>query len=190
MDHDWNESDKRLYDVAQAAIAEFAKKHASEQVCCFFFDCDEPRYGRIAISLDTFSSNISSAKSLESYAIENRLQNLTGDITWQWAKYQLTSPVLSPFNTNSGDFQFPEFMKVTFPFWRKLAESGDCPSGTENDDDYLESNARLVMWRVAEKLVANHAFSALTLASPFLIGYSMHDQEEAILRLLNWPKDA
>ena len=113
MSHDWYESDKRLYDVAHAAIAKFAKNHVSEQLCCFFFDCDEPRYGRIAISLDRPSI------SLQVRCYPHLIQN-------------------------SGDFQFPEFMKVAFPSWRKLADTGDYPSGTENDDDYLESNARLV----------------------------------------------
>jgi hypothetical protein len=44
------------------------------------------------------------------------------------------------------------------------------------------------MWRVAEQLAAEDAFAPLTMASPFLLGYSIHDQEEVILRLLNWPK--
>jgi hypothetical protein len=46
------------------------------------------------------------------------------------------------------------------------------------------------MWRVAERLVSEDAFAPLLLASPFMVGYSVHDQEEAILRLLNWPRNA
>jgi hypothetical protein len=44
-----------------------------------------------------------------------------------------------------------------------------------------------MMWRVAERLVADEAFRPLMLASPFMIVYGIHDEEEAILRLLNWP---
>ena len=54
-------------------------------------------------------------------------------------------------------------------------------------DDYLESNARLVLWRVTERLVEDDAFAVLKMASPFMIGYGIHDQEETILRFLNWP---
>jgi hypothetical protein len=72
----------------------------------------------------------------------------------------------------------------------KLAEKGDYPKKAAHEDDCLESNARLVMWRVAEPLVAEDAFTRLTLASPFLPGYSLHDQAEVILRMLNWPKPA
>src|SRR6185369_4049867 len=73
--------------------------------------------------------------------------------------------------------------------WRDLAESRDYPHGAEHEDDYLASNARLVMWRVAERLVSEDAFAPLSLASPFMVGYSVHDEEEAILRLLNWPRN-
>lgn len=168
----------------------FATEHPSVEVCAFFFDCDDPQYGHISIAFDSLQNNIRSAKTLEQFAIENRNDNLQGELTWQWAKYQLSTPVLSPFNTNSGDFQFPRYQEIEFPAWRKLAKSKDYPSGETTDDDYLESNARLVMWRVAEQLIAKNAFTALTLASPFMVGYSVHDQEESILRLLNWPKNA
>jgi hypothetical protein len=35
--------------------------------------------------------------------------------------------------------------------------------------------------------VVKKAFAPLKLAAPFLVGYSIHDQEEVILRMLNWP---
>ena len=127
---------------------------------------------------------------MERFAIESRRKYLRGKAAWRWAKHQVSTPVLSPFNTDSGDFEFPEYADVEFPAWVKLAAKGNYPKGAEHEDDYLESNARLVMWRVAERLVAENAFAPLTLASPFLLGYSIHDQEEVILRMLNWPGPA
>jgi hypothetical protein len=190
MADDWGASDRKLHKASVAAIKRFAREHPGRPVCCFFFDCDEPRYGQLSISLDTPENNIRTAKELEQFAIESRRASLRGKLTWQWAKHQLSTPVLSPFNTNSGDFEFPEYAEVEFPAWVRLAEKGNYPKGAEHEDDYLESNARLVMWRVAERLVAEDAFAPLALASPFLVGYSVHDQEEVILRMLNWPKPA
>jgi hypothetical protein len=185
---DWDASDRKLHKASVAAIKRFAREHPGVEVFCFFFDCDEPRYGHLSIGLDSSANNIRAVKELERYAIESRAKYIRGQLTWQWAKYQLSTPLLSPFNTNSGDFEFPEYAEVEFPAWVKLAGKGSYPKGAEHEDDYLESNARLVMWRVAEQLVAEESFAALSLASPFVLGYSIHDQEEVILRLLNWPK--
>lgn len=190
MADNWGMSDQLLFKASAAAIKRFAQEHPNDKVCCLFFDCDEPRYGHLFISLDTLENNIRSVKEQERFAIESRQENLRGKLNWQWAKYQLSTPLLSPFNTNSGDFAYPEFAEVQFPDWVKLAQKGKYPKGAAEEDDYLESNARLVMWRVTEKLVAKDKFAALKLASPFLVGYSIHDQEEVILRILNWPKSA
>jgi hypothetical protein len=188
MAEDWEASDRKLHKASVAAIKRFAREHPGQPVCCFFFDCDEPRYGHLSISLDTLENNIRTVKEVEQFALESRSENLRGGIPWRRAKYQLNYPVISPFNTNSGDFEFTEYADLQFPAWVKLAAKGNYPKRVEGEDDYLESNARLVIWRVAEQLVAEDAFAPLTLASPFLLGYSIHDQEEVILRLLNWPK--
>jgi hypothetical protein len=124
---------------------------------------------------------------MEQFAIESRRTMLRRKAAWTWAKHELRTPALSPFNSNSGDFAFREYAEVEFPAWITLAEKGNYPKGEEHEADYLESNARLVMWRVAEQLIAEEAFNTLKLASPFMVGYSIHDQEEVILRLLNWP---
>jgi hypothetical protein len=190
MEYDWSRSDERLHEAARSAIQAFAKEHANVEVCCFFFDCDDPEYGLVHISLDSLQNNIHSAKKREQRAIENRKRDLNGKTVWKSAKYRLAVPVLSPFNTNGGDFEFGCYRTVEFPDWQELTESEDIPQKAEREDDYLASNARLVMWRVAEKLVSEDAFAPLLLASPFMVGYSMHDEEEAILRLLNWPRNA
>ncbi len=190
MADEWEASDQKLLKASVAAIKRFVRENPDAEVCCFFFDCDEPCYGHLSISLDTLDNNIRTSKELERIAIESRRKNLRGKLTWQWAKYQLSTPVLSPINTESGDFEFPEYAEVDFPAWIKLAEKGKYPKGAMHEDDYLESNARLVVWRVVEQLIIEKAFAGLNLASPFLVGYSIHDQEPIILRILNWPKIA
>jgi hypothetical protein len=186
---DWTASDEHLYAASVAAIRRFAAEHPNEEVCCFAFDT-EPRYGYVLIGLDTLSNNIRSVKRRESFAVEQREKMLRLPSAWQHAKYFLRSPVLTAFNTNSGDFAYSQYARVEFPEWREAAERGDYPTGPARADDYLESNGRLVLWRVAERLFAGGAFATLQLASPFLVVYGIHDQEESILRLLNWPAKA
>jgi hypothetical protein len=190
IEHDWSKSDERLYEAALSAIQAFGKEHGNAEVCCFFFDCDDPRYGLVHISLDTLQNNMRSAKQLEQFAIEQRNTYLRRTPMWAGVKHTLSTPVLSPFSTNGGDFEFGCYRTVEFPAWRELAQSEDLPDRAEHEDDYLASNARLVLWRVAERLVSEDAFAPLLLASPFMVGYSVHDEEEAVLRLLNWPRGA
>ena len=142
--------------------------------------------GYVIIAFDTLVNNIATAQRLEEFAIGQRQMMLRQESAWQNAKYHLSSPVLSPFSTNSGGFTFPQYAEVQFPEWQRLAEQGGYAVGLPHEDDYLESNARLVLGRVAERLVAEGAFKPLRLASPFMVGYGIHDQEEAILRIVNW----
>lgn len=190
MPIDWDACDHKLHKASVAAIKAFSRENPDTEVCCFFFDCDEVQYGHIAISLDTPENNLETAKELEKFAIENRRSNLRGKTAWKNAKYHLASPSVSPMNTNSGDFEFGEIADVEFPAWTKHAEANEDAEKPDDVDDYLESNARLVMWRVAEKLLAEKAFAPLKLASPFLVGFAIHEQEEVVVRILNWPKPA
>jgi hypothetical protein len=186
---DWPACDERLHAASIAAIQRLASDKPDEPICYFAFDT-EPRYGYVLISFDTLANNIRSAKRLEDFAIEQRQKWLDREGAWESAKYHLNSPRLAPFHTNSGSFAFPEYAKAAFPEWRELHERGGYPVSEPHQDDYLESSARLVLWRVAERLIAEKAFQSLPLASPFIVGYSIHDQEETILRILNWPAEA
>jgi hypothetical protein len=185
MDVDWNASEDKLHAASVAAIRRFGQEYAQLPVCFFQLD-SEPRYGYVLIGFDTLENNIRTVKKSEQTAIANRRRTLTRPESWKSAKYSLKTPRLAAFNTNSGNFAFPEYAQVSFPDWRKLAEEGGYPVGLAHQDDYLESNVRLVLWRVAERLVAEDAFEPLTLASPFMVGYGFHDGEQVILRLLNW----
>src|SRR5262245_47286009 len=102
---DWNASEEKLYSASVATIERFSQEHPQEPVCFFAFD-SEPRYGYVLISLDTLQNNIRSVKRREQAAIEQRRKVLTRPQSWESAKYFLRTPVLTAFNTNSGDFAF------------------------------------------------------------------------------------
>ncbi len=183
----WKKAEDKLFKWSVAAIEKFASEHPDEEICFMSFDTD-PIYGYVLLAFDTLENSIKSCRKREKFALETRIKNLTKDWSWTWAKFQLSSPVLNMFNTNAGDFKFQEFASIEFLEWQKLAESGKYPKGTENEDDYLESNVRILIWKVSERLIAKNCFHSLNLATPFMIGYAIHDQEEVILRILNWPQ--
>ena len=189
MGIDWGTCDERLHAASTAAIRQFAGECPDEPICFFAFDT-EPRYGYVLIAFDTLANNVRQSKALEAFANEQRRKYLTAAEAWRSAKHMLSSPFLSAFSTNSGGFAYPQYAEVQFPEWTQLAEQGGYPVGLAHEDDYLDSSARLMLWRVAERLIADRAFDTLTLASPFMVGYGIRDEEEAILRLLNWPTRA
>ena len=69
----WQTNGKRaikLLKASVAAIKRFVRENPDAEVCCFFFDCDEPCYGHLSISLDTLDNNIRTSKELERIAME------------------------------------------------------------------------------------------------------------------------
>jgi hypothetical protein len=186
---DWNSFETRLYDAAVDAINRFADDHPGDPICFFAFD-SEPKYGYVMFALDTLQNNIGSAQQREPYTIKSRNNWLTDKRYWKQAKYYLCHPSVSVFNTNSGDFAYSQYAEVKFPEWESVARSGDYPKGEEHDDDYLDSNARILFWNVVQRLVSDNAFAKLNMARPFMVGYGIHDEEEQILRVLNWPSSA
>ena len=57
----WEASEQKLHKASIAAIRRFTKEHPDTEVCCWFFDCDDPQYGHVFISLDTPDHNVESA---------------------------------------------------------------------------------------------------------------------------------
>ena len=72
MTDDWEASDHKLHKASVAAIKRFARENPGKAVCCFFFDCDEPRYGHLSISLDTPENNIRAVKRCFGVVIQQR----------------------------------------------------------------------------------------------------------------------
>ncbi len=189
---DWNKTEDRIFKWSQAAIKKFARAFPDELICSVFFD-SEPRYGYVFLAFDTLDNSIKSAKQLEQFALEGRQRYMKFDEAWRNARYGINTPAISLLNTNSGDFAFQEYAEIQFPAWQRLVESKNYqqkyPKRNEGDDDYLDGNVRIVLWKVVERLVAADAFCQLRRAHPFFVGYAFHDEEEVILRVLNWPDD-
>ncbi|MFN0197978.1 MAG: hypothetical protein ACKVT0_14630 [Planctomycetaceae bacterium] len=184
----WKQSEEKLYNAAIRAIKNFCKEEPNTEVRCFFFDSDDVEYGRVGISIDSAANNFETSIDSITSAKKSRRSNLKGKITWQWAKYKLNCPPLEPFNTDSGDFDFGEFAEVIVPEWRKIAKKKDLPNSDDEDENYLEGNARLTMWRTLERLIKEHAFREMKTGSPFIVGFSLHDESPTTIDILNWPK--
>ena len=182
----WEKVEQTLFKKSKQAILRFAREHPEEECCYFAFDTD-PKYGYILLCFDTRENSLRQAKEAERWAIDRRKEGLRHDWAWTWAGHQLQYPPLLPFGADSGGFKYIGYAEVDFPGWVAFAGSRNYPQGEEHHDDYLEGNMRIVMWKVAERLIEDGVFGRLRLSSPFFVGYGIHDQEQSILRILNWP---
>ncbi|HEX4614063.1 MAG TPA: hypothetical protein VH092_38125 [Urbifossiella sp.] len=191
---DWEASAERLHAACVAAIGRFAVDHAGEPVCFFALDA-EPLSGSVHLGLDTLANNVRVTRERAAAAVAARGTELRRADAWNGLRrtlnHSLNHPIVSVFNTDRAGFAYPDYAVERFPEW------GDVETWPELDDyyPYLEPNVLLVLWRVAERLVAEGAFGGLTLASPFAVGYGIYDGEEYgfrqnIIRLLNWPVGA
>ena len=194
---DWAASDERLHAACVAALARFAREHPGEAICFFALDTN-PEDCTVRVALDTLVNNMRVVKRREAAAVAAREDRLRGGDAYKNVEpgfiHPLNTPVLSAFNSDREDFAHPNYAEERFPDW------GNTEAWPEQDDyaGYSEPNILLVLWRVAERLVAEGAFGVLTLASPFMVGYGIDGRQvrdetefrQNILRLLNWPADA
>lgn len=186
MPPDWKKAEHLLTDASVETIKLFATENDKIECCHFAFD-SEPCYGYVFLCFDTTANSLVSSKASESRLVERRLQMLAEEDSWRNANYFLNTPELVPFGDNTGDFEFASYREIKFPEWQVYAEDPDYPSKQENEDDYLEGNFRILVWRVVERLVRDNAFDCLKKSAPFLVSYGLHDQEQRIIRILNWP---
>ena len=183
----WNECEDRLFFAASDAINRFAVIHTG--YCSHFaFDAD-PLYGYVLCAFDTPENSLQTAKRSEIFALKRRERDLNTEEGWKFASVTLKLTSVSPFCDSTGDFAFQHFVDVKFPEWREFWEADSSADPQEsNCDDYLGGNVRVLLWKTAERLIAAGAFEPLTKTSPFLISYSMQDEEQRVLRVLNWPQ--
>jgi hypothetical protein len=125
--HDWDAFETKLLAASIDAINRFADEHPDESICFFAFD-SEPRYGYVLFAFDTFEKNIRSAQQMEQYTMKDRTEWLTKKRYWNGAKHHLCHPPVTVFNTNSGDFAFPQYAEVRFPEWEGIAKDGGTQS--------------------------------------------------------------
>jgi hypothetical protein len=183
---DWKSVENKLYSESITAINSFTAEYPEEEVCYFAFDSD-PVYGYVLICFDTTENSVSEARRQAQRSIEIMREYLASAWNWQTTKSMLISSQVLPFTNNTGDFQYQGYAEVKFPEWEKLAESEKYPQGDfEGADDYLEANVSVVFWRVIDRLIEEGKFSMLRMSSPFYVGYGFHDDDQIILRILNW----
>ena len=184
---DWQSLEDRLFEQSKALILQFAAEHP-DVVCSFFAYDTNPAYGEFLPSFDSNENMLRIAKEDEQRAIAMREQTLGQEWSWRSAHYVLHS--VRDSSPDVGSFAYHIYAEIRFPELEKLSWSGNYPQTTyESEDDYINGNVRIVLWKVVERLIAVEAFAPLCLASPFRVGYQFHDDGYFIvLRLLNWPQ--
>ena len=184
---DWQALEEQLVEQSRETIRHFAAQYP-DVTCSFFAYAVNPIYGEFLISFETAEHSLEQAQENEQEAIKRRNQMLTLPQAWRGAQYFSTHPVVTEYSPDTGLFAHPIYAHIQVSELDELSASGVYPRGGETEDDYIEGNARIVLWKVIERLIASDAFSPLTLASPFRVGYQVHDEALVVLRILNWPQ--
>jgi len=184
---DWHKVEEVLFDQGKAAIMQFASEHSHEQ--CSFFACyADPFEGLFEYCFDTFNNAIRMAMKTESEAIEYKNMMLRRDWLWKQAKILTNHPHIVDYAPFTGLFAYTPYTEITFDGWLGFVDSEDYPEKKDGEDDYLEGNTRMIIWRVFDRFIENHLFQHLHMTSPFRLGYQFHDSDLIVLRILNWPQ--
>jgi hypothetical protein len=184
---DWQTLEEQLFERSREAILRFAREYP-EARCSFFAYDANPIYGEFIICFETAENSLQQAQENEQEAIKSRNQMLSRPEAWRGAAYLSTNPPVKAYTPDVGLFAHPMYDQIRVRELDELSASDAYPKGLPQEDDYIEGNARIVLWKVIERLIASNAFSPLTLASPFQVGYQVHDDELVVLRILNWPQ--
>jgi hypothetical protein len=179
----WQEVEDHLYAFTVEAIGRFAAEHPDE-ICSFFaYDVDLPFF---LLSLDTPTNAFKEARQTEHETVEERARRLAHPLAWQSAEYLSSYPPILDYSYNVGAFAYHDFTQVKLDALEDLEFEPDYPRD-ERFNDYTEGSTRIMLWRIVERLIADDAMSQLRLASPFRLGYQLHDRPLTVLRILNWP---
>lgn len=184
---DWQSLEDRLFEQSKALILRFAAEHPD--VTCSFFAYDtHPAYGEFLPSFDNSENMLRMAKEDEQRAIARREKMLKRE--WSWRSAHTMWRSASDSSPDVGYFAYHIYAEIRFAELEELSMSGNYPqTNHKSEDNYIDGNVRIVLWKVVERLIADEAFAPLRLASPFRVGYQFHDDGQFIvLRLLNWPQ--
>ncbi len=188
MIFDWQSLEDRLYEQSRAVIQQFAAEHPD--VTCSFFAYDtDPKEGYFLLGFDTLENSLHMAQENEQRAIKRRNQMLTHEWSWRHARSFLHTPRLTDYSPDVSYFAYHMYAQLNFQELVDLSESDNYPQPHNNiEDDYIEGNTRIILWKVVERLIASNIFDQLHLSTPFHVGYALHeDDQTTVLRILNWP---
>lgn len=183
---DWQSLEERLFEQSSTIIRRFAQEHPD--VTCSFFAYDtDPSYGYFLPSFDTFENSLQQAQKNEQQVIERRKKMLTQEWSWKSVSYISKSPRVTDYSPDVSCFAYHMYADLRFPELTELKESeAYAQKRNEVEDDYIEGNVRLILWKVIERLIVSNTFSQLHLSSPFRVGYQFHEEDLLVLRILNW----
>jgi hypothetical protein len=91
-----------------------------------------------------------------------------------------------PFCDDAGDFAYQGFTEIAFPEWTELAKSPDYPEDFPGGD-WLENRVAMIFSEAIDTLAQDGSFDKLRLASPTLLGFGFHDQDQYVVRMLRVP---
>ena len=184
---DWQTIEDRLFEESQTTIVQFALEHP-DVICSFFAYGVDLDAGYFLPSFDTPENSIRQAQRQEAWAIQSRNQMLNQDWSWRYASNTIKVPRLVGHSPGIDSFAYHMYAELYFSELVQLRENANYPSkNNEIENDYVDGNVYILLWKVVERLIASHAFDRLSLATPFLIGSEFHEDELRVLRILNWP---
>jgi hypothetical protein len=187
MTFDWQSLEDRLYEQSRAVIQQFAAEHP-DVTCSFFAYETDPIEGYFMLGFDTYENALRMAQENEQRAIKQRNQMLTQEWSWRHARSMLQSPRLTDYSPDVSYFTYPTYVQLDFQELCDLFESENYPQPANSvEDDYIDGNVQIVLWKVMERLIASEAFAPLHLSAPFHVGYQLHTDGLVVLRILNWP---
>jgi hypothetical protein len=181
---DWQQIEDRLLSFTYEAVARFATAHPDETYSFFSYDVDLPYF---LLSFDTPANAIEVAQRTEQEAIARRAKMLTLPDAWHGARHFSNRPPVLDYSYSGGYFAYHAFVDIKIDELEDIGFAENYPRD-DHGDDYAEGNTRIILWRVIERLIASDVFRQLSLASPFRLGYQMHDDALTVLRILNWPQ--
>ena len=166
------------------AIISFSSTHPNEEVCYFAFDCD-PIYGYVLACFNTTDNSLRYVKERQERNLLRGKKILGNDKYRDNAYYYVESLNVPPHCNNTGDFKYQGYSEISFPEWEEYSRSDEYPKSEGHKDDYLDNRVAFIFWQALTQLVEEGAFSNLKLASPTLVGFMFHDQQEIVVRILN-----
>lgn len=183
---DWHALEDQLVERSRQVIFQFATEYP-EVTCSFFAYEVHPHAGDFLLSFETIEHSLQQAQEQEQWAIASRSKMLSHEWSWRAAKYFSTAELVTDYNSEVEYFAHHLYADLHVKELNKLSAGGEYPKGGETENNYIEGNIRIVLWKVTERLIAHEAFNRLTLASPFRVGYEFYDEPLVVLRILNWP---
>jgi hypothetical protein len=182
-DDEWEKDLTRLLDASREAIRKFQREHGDEEVCYFAYDSD-PQYGYVLICFNTTEASRRSVASSYADSVARRVKNLRQPAFLDSALYMAESTAELPFCNNTGDFEYQGFAEVKFEHWEQQAPEADIE---DDHDNPLLNRVAWLLSRAIDTLADEDAFDSLKLASPTLLGFTFHESEQHVLRMLRLP---